>query len=232
MKCIAIDDEPLALEIIKNYSDRISFITLVGSFTNVLEAIDFMHKNVVDLIFLDIQMPHITGFQFINSLSNPPMIIFTTAYPDYALEGFEVNAVDYLLKPFSFDRFLKGVQKAYDLYLIKTQKQNQISLSDEPQSFLLVKSDYSIVKVDIDKIEYIEGLKDYVKIYKGDPRPILSKMTMKNLEEKLPPDKFVRIHKSYIVSLDYIDIIENNRVKIKDKYKVIKRFLKKIKLKI
>lgn len=220
MKCIAIDDEPLALNIIKDYAKRIDYIELIACCTNPLEAIKILSTEEVDLIFLDIQMPNINGLDLIRALGKVPLLIFTTAYPNYALEGYELNAIDYLLKPFSFERFFKAVNKAYELSTLRKSKQMQVVQGNEPADtgkYLMVKVEYSTVRLDINEILYIEGLKDYVKIYAGK-KPLLTKSTMKNMEEKLSSDRFVRVHKSFIVSVAKIDAIENNRIKIGEKY--------------
>jgi len=220
MRCIAIDDEPLALNIIKEYVEKIPFLKLEGMFSSALEVADFVISNKIDLMFVDIQMPHLSGLDFIKTLPEPPMVIFTTAYSDYALDGYEINAIDYLLKPFSFERFLKAVQKANELYVLKNKNSSSINNNkniEKNDDFILLKADYSLIKIDISKIQYIEGLKDYVKVYYGEPRPLLPKITMKSLEEKLPSDIFVRIHKSFIISIKHIEAIEKNSVKIAGK---------------
>lgn len=219
MNCIAIDDEPLALNVIKDFASKIPFLNLIAVFTNPIDAIQTLKDKKIDLVFLDIQMPHITGLDFIKTLQNPPMVIFTTAYSSYALDGFELNAVDYIVKPFSFERFLKSVQKAYDLYNLNRSKQwqNKSNQAEKPPAFIMVKVEYSTVRIDVGNILYIEGLKDYVKIYTG-PKFILTKSTLKNLEEKLPSNHFFRVHKSFIVSIPKIDLIENNRIRIGDRY--------------
>ena len=218
MNCIAIDDEPLALNVIKNFCNDLKFINLIDTCTNAFDAINILNREKVDLIFLDIHMPNISGLEFIKSLRTPPMIIFTTAYSEHALQGFELNAIDYLVKPISFDRFLKAVNRAYELmHLMKNKKE---STKASPESFspdyIMIKVEYSTVKVNFDDIRYIEGLKDYVKIYAGD-RPHITKSTLKNIEQKLPSDRFIRIHKSYIVSIKHISKIENNRIIYGDK---------------
>jgi DNA-binding LytR/AlgR family response regulator len=212
MKCIAIDDEPLALEIIKEYCNKTGFIYLTNTYTNPLDSITDIRMHNIDLIFLDIQMPNLTGFNFLKSLTNPPLIIITTAYPEHALTGFEFSVVDYLVKPFSFERFIKAVTKAFDLNNL--MKGNNPNSSSEPD-FFLVKVEYSTVKIDLASILYIEGLKDYIKIYCGS-KPILTKSTLKNIEAKLPSAKFIRIHKSFIVSLSKVKSIENSRIVIGD----------------
>lgn len=219
MHCIAIDDEPLALNLIRDFCAKVDFIQLEASFTSAIEAIGHLAKNQVDLIFLDIQMPHLTGIEFVSTLQKPPMIIFTTAYSSYALEGFNLNAVDYLVKPFAFDRFLKAAIKANQLFNLSGRPQYHVTDIPQisgPERFLMVKVEYSNVKIDIRDILFIEGLKDYIKIYTG-PKPILTKSTLKNILDRLPADDFVRVHKSFIVALAAIQSIENNRIHIGDK---------------
>jgi DNA-binding LytR/AlgR family response regulator len=208
MNCIAIDDEPLALDVIKEFSKRTGFINLVDTFTNPLDSIKTIGRFNIDLVFLDIQMPNISGFDFLKSISTPPMVIFTTAFPEHALEGFEANAVDYLVKPFSFERFLKAVNKAFELNQLR--KEPTVAEKVKPD-FLMVKVEYSTVKIDFNDILYIEGLKDYIKIFCG-AKPILTKSTLKNIEEKLSSELFIRVHKSFIVSMKKIKKIENNRI--------------------
>jgi DNA-binding LytR/AlgR family response regulator len=219
MNCIAIDDEPLALNVVKDFAGKIPFLDLIAVCTSAIDAIPVFRNKNIDLVFLDIQMPHITGLEFIKTLQNPPMVIFTTAYSAYALDGFELNAVDYIVKPFSFERFLKAVQKAYDLYNMNLNRQSSCKniQTEKDQEYMMIKVEYSTVRLEIDKILYIEGLKDYLKIYTC-ARPILTKSTMKNIEEKLPSTRFIRVHKSYIVSIPKIDLIENNRIKIGEKF--------------
>lgn len=214
LNCIAIDDDPLALSIISTFCSKIQYLKLLGTFTNPFEAVQTLNNEQVDLIFLDIRMPQISGLEFLKSLYNPPMIIFTTAFKEYAYEGFEVNAVDYLVKPFAFDRFSRSVSKAFQLLKLKMPAEIP---NDESQivfpGFLMVKVEYSTIRVDLEDILYIEGLKDYVKIY-TDGKLILTKTTMKNIMEKLPADRFFRVHKSYIISIDKIEMIENSRIVI------------------
>lgn len=214
LNCIAIDDEPSALKIIREYCSRIQSVNLIGTFINPYDAISTLNNNQVDLIFLDIVMPQISGQEFLKTLYNPPMVIFATAYKEYAVEGFENDAVDYLVKPFAFDRFLKAVNKAYQLLRFK----NPVTSSNEESpvvshGFLMVKVEYTTIRVNLNDILYIEGLKDYVKIH-TEGKHILTKTTMKNIIEKLPSEAFLRVHKSYIISLDKIDMIENSRIVI------------------
>ena len=219
MNCLAIDDEPLALNIIEDFCSKIDFLNLVAKCTNVFDAVAFLNKYDIDLIFLDIQMPHITGLEFVKTIDKSVMIIFTTAFPDYALDGFELNATDYLVKPISFERFFKAVNKAYEINTLKKVKNRDDKVSNYPEhkEYLMIKVEYRTVRLNIKTILYIEGLKDYIKIYTS-PKPLLTKSTMKNIEDKLPPHKFMRVHKSYIIAIDKIEAIENNRIRIGEKY--------------
>ena len=210
MNCIAVDDEPLALNVIKEFCDKVDFLNLIDTYTSAIDAAKAVNEKDIDLIFLDIQMPHVTGLEFASSLSNPPLIIFTTAYSEYALEGFKLDAVDYLVKPIPFNQFLKAVNKAYELYYYRTHDEEKTK-TETSADYLMIRVDYSTVRVNFKDIQYIEGLKDYIKIYAGG-RPLLTKSTMKNIEEHLPGDEFIRIHKSFIINLNSIDKIENNRV--------------------
>jgi len=214
LNCIAIDDEPLALDIIREFCLKIKHLNLLGTFINPFEAVQTLNNEQVDLIFLEIKMPQISGFEFLKSLYNPPMVIFTTAYKEYAFEGFENNAVDYLVKPIAFDRFSRSVSKAFQLLSLKMPSESPgEELPAILPGFLMVKVEYSTIRVNLEDILYIEGLKDYVKIY-TDGKLVLTKTTMKNIMEKLPADRFFRVHKSYIVSIDKIEMIENSRIVI------------------
>lgn len=211
MTCVAVDDEPLALDLLEDNIKKIPFLKLVKKCSNALEANTFMQTQNVDLIFLDIQMPGITGIQFLQGLSkNPPLVIFITAYEKYALEGYNLDVIDYLLKPVSFERFLKAVNKAYDKF--NAQKAPVVQAS---ATYLFVNSEYNLVRIDFSDIAYIEGLKDYVKIFLlSSQRPVITRMSMKSLEEKLPADQFVRVHKSFIVSLNKITSIRKGRISL------------------
>lgn len=223
MKCLAIDDEPLALTVIKDFCAEIGFLDLVLACTNPLEAIEVINREEIDLLFIDIQMPYITGMDFIKTLPHPPLIIFTTAYSEHALEGFELNAVDYLLKPIPFERFFKAVNKAHELYTLRNRPvhpepyiPDKISTS-YTKSYILVKVEYTTVKVNVGDILFIEGLKDYIRIHLAE-RSCMTKSTLKKIAEKLPADQFIRVHKSYIVSIPKIEKIENNRIIFGDRY--------------
>jgi DNA-binding LytR/AlgR family response regulator len=204
MKCIAVDDEKLVLDLLVSNIQQVPYLQLDARCKNALEAINVLHTKKVDLIFLDIQMPGLNGLQFAASLQHPPMIIFVTAYQEYALEGFNFNAIDYLLKPVSFERFLKACNKAHDLFNL----QHQAPVKDEHPGYFFVFVEYNQVKVTIADIIYIEGMKDYVKIHLAtSTKPLMTKMSLKSLEEKLSPHRFVRIHKSYIVSADKVTTV-------------------------
>ncbi|HXL54993.1 MAG TPA: LytTR family DNA-binding domain-containing protein [Chitinophagaceae bacterium] len=209
LNCIAVDDEKLVLDLLVDNIKKVPFLHLVKSCKNAMEAADILQKEKIDLIFLDIQMPGLNGLQFIESLHNPPMIIFVTAYKQYAVEGFNVNAVDYLLKPVSFERFLKACNKAQELYNLQqkpTEKEN-------PPDYFFVYVEYNLVKVVISEILYIEGMKDYIKIFlTSSSRPVITKMSMKAMEEKLSGHRFVRSHKSYIVSADKVTAIKRDLI--------------------
>ena len=206
IKCIAVDDEPLALNIVEMFCEKIESLTLLKSFTNGLDALTYIEENKVDLIFLDINMPHISGVELAKRIGNKSMIIFTTAYQNYAIEGFELNALDYLLKPFSFTRFKTAVQRAEDKYALMAKVN-----SEQQSPFIMIRSDYATVKLVIDSIISVEGLKDYVKIYTDDKNHV-TKITMKNIEQHLSGFGFMRVHKSYIVNLKKIVSYEYNKV--------------------
>ncbi|QCR24991.1 LytTR family DNA-binding domain-containing protein [Pontibacter sp. SGAir0037] len=208
LRCIAIDDEPLALTIIKTYAARIPELELVQTFDDAVSAAEFLKSSPVDLLFLDINMPDITGLDLVRALEIKPMIIFTTAYKQYAYDGFELEALDYLLKPINMNRFARAVQKALDYR--SYQQQSQESESEA----LFVYSEYKLVKVDLREVEYIESLEDYIKIHLKHEKPILTLMTMKKVLEKLPAGKFRRIHRSYIVPVAKVKAIVNRKVQL------------------
>jgi len=210
INCIAIDDEPLALDQINKYCSRIDFIDLKKSFTRTSEAEVYLKKFPVDLILLDIQMPDISGIDFYRSLGKPYPVIFTTAYSEYAVEGFDLNAVDYLLKPIKFDRFEKAVRKTKE-YLDFLNNQDT-----EKQQFLFVRSEYRLVRIPFTEILYIEGLDNYVRIFTALNRSIISHMTMKALLDRLPKNKFMRVHRSYIIQVEKSISIRNRTITIGD----------------
>jgi len=213
---ILIDDQQLSLELLSDYVAKTPFLRLVKTFTNPLEALALLQDQKIDLIFLDIQMPELNGLQFMKLLNGKSRVIFTTAYPNYALEGFELDIVDYLLKPVSFERFLKAAQKAIQLPPSLSPPvaipQHAMSL---PDPVLFVKTDYKIIKVFIRDILFIEGLKEYVAIHTANQK-IITLQTLKSLEDALPNESFIRVHKSFIIALDKINSIERSRIFIKD----------------
>jgi two-component system, LytTR family, response regulator len=214
LNCIAIDDEPLALDLIGEFCSRIPFLTLTGTFTNPFDAVQVLNNDKIDLLFIDIRMPQISGIEFLRTLYNPPLVIITSAFKEYAYDGYENNAVDFLLKPFTFERFSRAVNKAFQHLRIKLPAENQEYYNSVPlPGFLMVKVEYSTIRVDLNDVLYIEGLKDYVKIF-TEGKLVLTKTTMKNIMGKLPPSLFFRVHKSYIVAVDKIDMIENSRIVI------------------
>jgi DNA-binding LytR/AlgR family response regulator len=213
--CVAIDDEPLALGLIAGYINQTPFLELLGQFDNPIDAMEFIDDNPVQLLFLDIQMPDLNGISFAKVLDSKYKIIFTTAFEEFALDGFRVEALDYLLKPISYEVFLKSANRAKKYYDLLSSNKN--SLNNSPvttyNKYILVKSDSQFKRIDYDNILYFEGLKDYIKLYtKNSKTPILFHATMKSVEEKLPDDRFMRIHRSYIVNLENIISIERNRI--------------------
>jgi DNA-binding LytR/AlgR family response regulator len=209
MNCVAIDDEPLALQLLKNYAAKTGMLHITDAFTDALKAKPFIENNNIDLLFLDIQMPDITGLQLFSSLQNKPLVVFTTAFSQYAAEGFNLDAVDYLVKPFDYERFLKATVKAKELLEYRQAKEIN-------EGYLFIKYDYQWNKVFFKDIELIEALDDYIKIYIS-PKPFLVHMSMKTVTEKLPKEKFLRVHRSYIVPVDRITGWNKNSLRVGDK---------------
>ncbi len=200
---IAIDDEPLALNVIKAFCERIDFVSLKRTFTETSEALKFLKDNPVDLLFLDVNMPAISGIDFYKKVEKGTMVIFTTAHSEYALEGFNLNAIDYLLKPFEYNRFLQAVEKVRDYMAYSQYKDNASS------QFLFVRVDYSMTKINVAEIEYIEGLDNYIKFHFNNQKTLLVRMSMKNIMEKLPAEEFIRVHRSFIVRLSSVRSVRN-----------------------
>jgi DNA-binding LytR/AlgR family response regulator len=217
MNVIIVDDEPLAQDVLETYITQIPELNLIRKCNNALEANEALKSNDVDLMFLDIQMPQLTGIDFLKTLAKPPMVVFTTAYPNYAIEGFELDALDYLLKPISLERFMKAVNKADELYSLK-QNRTEI-VEGENNDFFFVKADKKLIKINYDDILYIEGLKDYVIIRSNTGR-VITLQTMKSLESKLPATIFKRIHRSYIMNLDHIKAVVGNMIELSEKGQV------------
>ena len=213
LSCIAIDDEPIALDIIEDFASKIPYLEMKASFQNPVEAIEFLDDNQVDLIFLDIQMPELTGFEFLRTLDNAPFIVFTTAYPDYALESYELEAIDYLVKPIAFERFLKAVNKVKKRVATQTKVTPQESSSTPQKEYVFVKTDYKTVKIFLDDILYIESLKDYVAFHLKDEK-ILSLLSIRGVEEAIADDRFIRVHRSFIINLDKINVVERNLISV------------------
>jgi DNA-binding LytR/AlgR family response regulator len=209
ISCIAIDDEPLALKIIEEYAAKIPFLELLKTFTNPDEASEFLKDNDVTLLLLDIQMPDINGIQFYKSLTKKPLVIFTTAYSEYAVEGFNVDAIDYLLKPIEYDRFLKAVYKVNEYTEFLSSQEMQLAS-------IFLKVDYQLMKINLKEVELIEGLDDYIRIHLK-PKPVLTLMTLKSLQAKLPSTEFIRIHRSYIVPINKIESFGKNKVRVAGK---------------
>ena len=215
IRCMAVDDETPALEMLEDNIRQVPFLQLVGKCKNAYTAMQMLQQESVDLLFLDIEMPGINGLSLLKSLPKKPMAIFITAYRNYAVEGFDLDVLDYLIKPVAFERFLKAANKALE-YQGFLQKEERSSPTQFPDYFF-VHTDYQLVKIFVRDITYIEGLRNYIKIYLVDsPKPILSKLSMKAIEEKLPPEKYARVHKSFIVMIDKINAVRNDIVRIKD----------------
>jgi len=209
LTCIAIDDEPLALELIKTYAKQLPELDLVNTFHDAIAGKQFLKNHPVDLLFIDINMPDISGLDLVRSLKKKPLIIFTTAYKEFAIDGFELEALDYLLKPIEFERFSKAVLKAQNFYAYK----NTV-LSEAPDSFF-VYSEYQAIKINTDEIAYIESLKNHLQIHLINAKPVLTVMSLKKIEEKLPKGKFLRIHRSFIVPVAQVKSILNRKVLLK-----------------
>jgi DNA-binding LytR/AlgR family response regulator len=216
LKCMIIDDEPLAIQLLANHISKISFLELASTFTNPMEGLISFNSAPVNLIFLDIQMPQLTGIQFMKLLQNRAQVIITSAYEQYAIDGFEHNVTDYLLKPISFDRFYKAVEKAYNLTNPAHQLESNQNIYPATGGYIFVKVETKMVRVELDDILFIEGLKNYVSIFTRTKR-IVALQVMKQLEEILPPDRFLRVHKSYIVAVDKINSVERQEIYINDK---------------
>jgi DNA-binding LytR/AlgR family response regulator len=211
LKCIAIDDEPLALKLIARYVHQFQELQLVHTFEDAISGAEYLKQGTTDLLFIDINMPDVTGIELVRTLEKKPIVIFITAYKNFAYEGFELEALDYILKPIDAKRFAKAVEKAIDYY-----KYKQATPQEKYDNSLYVYSEYRMVKINLDDIDYIESMEDYIKIHVHNAKTILTLMPLKKVLEKLPPDKFQRIHRSFIVAVDKIRSIHNRKVQLSD----------------
>ncbi|MGJ8736416.1 LytR/AlgR family response regulator transcription factor [Zobellia laminariae] len=211
LSCMIVDDEPMALNLVESYVEKTPFLKLKKKCSSAIEALQFIKTETVDVLFLDIQMPDLSGLEFSKMLPKHTRVVFTTAFDEYALEGFKVEALDYLLKPFDYAEFLSAANKALEWFSL-VKGNNQTSVSDKKE-FLFVKSEYKQVRIKLSDVLYFEGLKDYIKIWlKDNPKAILTLMSLKSLEEELPQTEFMRVHRSFIVSLKNIEVIERSQI--------------------
>jgi len=209
INCIAIDDEPLALKQLSGYIKKIAYLNFLKGFNSAVKALEFIQENHIDLMFVDINMPDLSGMEFVKSLANPPKIIFTTAYREYAVEGFQVDAADYLVKPISFPQFLKAVEKTKQRYFSKPE---ELISAKHDEEFLFIKSEYKILRINLNDILYVEGMRDYVRIHQQNEKPIMALLNMSKIMENLPKQQFMRVHRSFIVNLHKIHTVERKRI--------------------
>jgi len=209
IRCIAIDDEPLALRQIAGYINQTPFLELTGLCESAPQAIKLLEKTKIDLMFVDINMPDQSGIEFVKTLENPPKIVFVTAYSEYAIEGFRVDAIDYLLKPISYRDFLKTANKIKSWYDSQYRQPEEIKSNKD---FLFIKSEYKILRIDFNDIKYIEAMSEYIRIHLINSKPVMTQLSMKSIEEQLPDDRFMRVHRSFIINLSKISVIERNRI--------------------
>lgn len=212
IKCLAIDDEPLALRQISSYIKKVPFLELAGECRSALDAMRILEKDIVDAVFVDINMPDLNGMDFVRSLQSPPLVVFTTAYSEYAIEGFKVHAIDYLLKPFGMDDFLRAANRVKAQYELTARANASLAHKNEDTT-IFVKSDNKTLRIDMDDIRYVEGMSEYVRIHlEGRSKPLTVLLSMKKMEEQLPADHFIRIHRSYIVNMRKVMEVNKNRV--------------------
>lgn len=214
LNCVIIDDEPLALELLQSYVEKTPFLNLIGVYSNAVQAMkDMVGKDFVHVMFLDIQMPGLNGLEFSRMIDAQTRIVFTTAFEQYALDSYKVNALDYLLKPISYSDFMQAVNKAVNWFEMKEKCKQSLEESSSNQDYIYVKSDYKLIQIPLNKILYIEGLKDYVKIHLDDEhKPVLSLLSMKMMEEHLPSNRFLRVHRSFIVQKSKIKVVDRGRI--------------------
>ena len=211
LKCIIIDDEPVAIDILKGYVEKVSYLTLKKTFRNSVKALEYLENESIDLLFLDINMPDLTGIQFLNTLTRHPMVIFTTAYSEYAVESYEYKALDYLLKPIEFDRFMKAVNKALEQFELVKVKEENTTGDEKSKDYVYIKSGTELHRVNINEILFVKGAGNYV-VFITNEKNIMSLLTMKEVLELLPQDQFIRIHKSHIINMNRIDVVETDKV--------------------
>lgn len=226
LRCIIADDEPVARKILREFIEQVPYLELAGEFRNALKTEAFLQENDADLLFLDINMPKMSGLQFLKKNAVRPLVVLTTAYPEYALEGYELDIIDYLLKPIAFNRFMKAVKKASEFISLREKKDQ-----DSPSTFLFVKSEKRIEKIELADILYIESTGNYVNICTGNKK-IIAYLTLKGIESRLPPDEFIKVHQSFIIPVSKIEFIEGNQIKIKDTVVPIGRNYKDIIMKL
>lgn len=218
LKCAIVDDEPLALGLLESYAKKTPLLELCGCYSSAIEAMKHLQETPVDLLFLDIQMPDLNGLEYSKMVDEQTRIVFTTAFDQYAIDGYRVNALDYLLKPISYTDFMQAVNKAVQWFELKQKAddahlKSSVGQPSTANEYIYVKSDYKLIQIELDKILYIEGLKDYIKIHtENDSRPILSLISMRAMEEKLPADRFIRVHRSFIVQKQKIKVIDKGRI--------------------
>ncbi len=216
LKTIIVDDEDLSVDLLKDFCSKIHLMKVLATFDSAINAMEYLEHHEIDLILLDIEMPYLSGIQFIEGMENPPMVVFITAYPQYALEGFRLNAIDYLLKPYLFDRFKQSVEKAADYWKYRQFLKNPLTPVEQKIDFIYVKSNYQVIKICFDDIFYIEGLKQYIKIFTTN-KMIITLETMRHIESNLPASEFIRVHKSFIVSKRKITSHSRNEITVKNK---------------
>jgi DNA-binding LytR/AlgR family response regulator len=210
IQCIAIDDEPLAVKKIAGYIQKVPFLELVAECRSAFEAMKMLSENSIQLIFVDINMPDLSGMEFVKTLAHKPYIVFTTAYSEYAVEGFQVDAVDYLLKPITFNNFLKAANKVKSLIELNANKEKESVKTTA--NHLFVKSEYKLIRIELDEIKYIESQHEYIKIHLINSKPVMTQLSLKSIEEQLPSDRFMRVHRSFIVNLKKVSVVERNRI--------------------
>lgn len=214
IKCLAIDDEPLALLQLKSLIEKTPFLQLVAACDGAIEAYNVLNQNEVDVIFVDINMPDLNGLDFVRSLANPPLVVFTTAYSQYAVEGFKVNAIDYLLKPFGMPEFVKSAEKVRRQYELMHQGQQELTPETPANGTLFVKCDYRTIRINVSDINYVESMSEYLRIHLDNGEKLMTLMSMKRLDEMLPPKDFIRVHRCYIVNMNKVKEISKMRIMI------------------